>query len=58
MAHWQLGDQNQARHWYQKSPAWRRNKQLDARLQGFYREAMGLFNKDESVGHASSLPCG
>lgn len=41
MAHWQLGQKDEARQWYEKALGWQR-KGFDRELQGFYFEAARL----------------
>jgi len=60
MAHWQLGEKDQARHWYEQAVQWmdknqkqlEQNKQWDEELRRFRSEAAELLGiKDEKTHH-------
>ena len=48
MAHWQLGDEQQAAHWYDRAAEWMDNNPSDdAELRGFRAEADDLLGLNE-----------
>jgi tetratricopeptide (TPR) repeat protein len=46
MAHWQLGNEEQARAFYDRSIAWRENNPTDEQLNAFYAEAEKLLESE------------
>jgi hypothetical protein len=49
MAHWQLGEKNKAREWFDNARAWMETRKDDAELKRFRGEAAGLLGMNEET---------
>jgi hypothetical protein len=57
MAHWQLGEKEKARTWFDKGVAWiEKNKPQDEQLQRLRTEAAELLNIKEGKPEVEPLP--